>query len=162
MFRDLRSLKIRAYAKINLDLRVLARRDDGYHELRTIFQTVALHDTLSFTRTRTPFELRVSDDAIPADSRNIIWKAARSLWKATGRSGDPHGLSVHLVKRIPVEAGLGGGSSDAAATLGALRRIWGAKLSAAEIFDIATALGSDVPFFLIGGTVLATSRGEVM
>jgi 4-diphosphocytidyl-2-C-methyl-D-erythritol kinase len=162
VFRDLRSLKIRAYAKINLDLRVFARRADGYHELRTIFQTVALHDTLSFTHTRAPFELRVSGETVPADSRNIVWKAARSVWSATGRTGEPYGLSVQIVKRIPVEAGLGGGSSDAAAALRALRRLWGAKLSARDMFDLAATLGSDVPFFLIGGTALAVGRGEVL
>ena len=162
MFRDFRPLKIRAYAKINLDLRVLARRADGYHELRTIFQTVALHDTLSFARTRMPFELRVSGEQIPTDSRNIIWKAARSMWSATGRTGEPHGVCVHLVKRIPVQAGLGGGSSDAAVTLRALRHLWRARLSQADMFGLATALGSDVPFFLIGGAALAVGRGEVL
>ena len=162
MFRDFRPLKIRAYAKINLDLRVLARRDDGYHELRTLLQTIALHDTLTFTRTRNPFELRVSGDAIPSDSRNLVWKAARSMWGAIGRRGEPEGLSVEIVKRIPVEAGLGGGSSDAAATLRALRRLWDAKISGRETFELATALGSDVPFFLLGGTALALGRGEIL
>jgi 4-diphosphocytidyl-2-C-methyl-D-erythritol kinase len=159
---DVRSLSIRAFAKVNLDLRVLRRRHDGYHELRTIFQTVTLHDTLSFRSTRAPFELRASGEAIPLDSRNIIWKAARSIWSAMDRGGEPRGVSVHVIKRVPVQAGLGGGSSNGAATLLALNRLWRVKLPSRRLFELAESLGSDVPFFLLGGTALAVGRGEVL
>jgi 4-diphosphocytidyl-2-C-methyl-D-erythritol kinase len=158
----MRPLAIRAFAKVNLDLRVLARRSDGYHEIRTIFQTLALHDTLSFAPARGGFELRTAGEPVPAGSRNIVWRAARAVWEATGRRGEPQGVSVRLVKRIPVQAGLGGGSSDAAAALAALNRLWRAGLSEGALFELAAGLGSDVPFFLLGGAAMGTGRGEVL
>ena len=158
----LRSLRVRARAKVNLDLRVLGRREDGYHELRTIFQTLALHDTLWFSRTSGPFAITATHPDVPVDHANIVWKAARALWRARGSAGEPHGISVRIVKRIPVEAGLGGGSSDAAAALVALNRLWDVKLGPPDLFDLASSLGSDVPFFLVGGAALGTGRGEVL
>jgi 4-diphosphocytidyl-2-C-methyl-D-erythritol kinase len=152
--------RVHALAKVNLDLRVLHRRDDGYHELRTIFQTIALHDTLTFSRTAGPFEMTVAGADVPADSTNIVWKAARLIWQAAGRAGEPHGVSVRIRKRIPVEAGLGGGSSDGAAALVMLNRLWNARLPPSVLFALAAALGSDVPFFLLGGTALGLGRGE--
>jgi 4-diphosphocytidyl-2-C-methyl-D-erythritol kinase len=158
----MRQLKIRAFAKVNLDLRVLQRRDDGFHEVRTLLQTLSLHDTLSFVPTRAPFELHASGEPVPLDSGNIVWKAATAVWNTMGCIGEPHGMSVQIVKRIPVQAGLGGGSSDAAATLIALNRLWDAKLSSRALFALASSLGSDVPFFLLGGTALGVGRGEVL
>jgi 4-diphosphocytidyl-2-C-methyl-D-erythritol kinase len=159
----MRPLAIRAFAKVNLDLRVLSRRPDGYHEIRTIFQTLALHDTLSFGPARGGgFELRAVGEPVPAGSQNIVWRAARAVWEAMGRRGEPQGISIRLVKRIPVQAGLGGGSSDAAAALVAFDRLWRAGLSEAALFELAAGLGSDVPFFLLGGAAMGTGRGEVL
>ena len=158
----MRPLAIRAFAKVNLDLRVLSQRPDGYHEIRTIFQTLALHDTLSFKPARAGFELRAAGEPVPAGSQNIVWRAARAVWEATGRRGEPQGVSIRLVKRIPVQAGLGGGSSDAAAALVAFDRLWRAGLSGAALFELAAGLGSDVPFFLLCGAAMGTGRGEVL
>jgi len=158
----MRPLSIRAFAKVNLDLRVLQRRDDGYHEIRTLFQTIELHDTLTFRPTRASFEIQSSGDPIPLDASNIVWKAAQSVWNVMGCLGEPHGMSVQIVKRIPVQAGLGGGSSDAAAALIALNRLWNARLSPVAMFDLARLLGADVPFFLLGGTALGVGKGDVL
>src|SRR5918911_2847889 len=103
--------RVPALAKINLSLRVLGRRSDGYHKLRTIFQSIALHDTLTIRRERGPFRLECADPECPSDRTNLIWRAADAVWKASGRSGAPRDVVVALVKRIPVAAGLGGGSS---------------------------------------------------
>lgn len=158
----MRPLAIRAFAKVNLDLRVLSKRADGYHEIRTLFQTLSLHDTLSFHRITGGFELRATGEPVPSGSGNIIWRAARAVWEAGGRRGAPQGVEVRLIKRIPVQAGLGGGSSDAAAALVALNRFWGLRLPRPVLFELASALGSDVPFFLVGGTALGAGRGEVL
>src|SRR5918995_1587347 len=111
------AMRVRAFAKINLSLRVVGRRADGYHELRTIFQSIALHDTLTIRASRGPFRLACDDPNCPADETNLIWRAADRMWKAARRSGPLRGIDVDLRKRIPLNAGLGGGSSDAAAAL---------------------------------------------
>jgi 4-diphosphocytidyl-2-C-methyl-D-erythritol kinase len=157
-----RSVRARACAKINLTLRVLGIRPDGYHELRTTFQSVALHDTLTFTTAPGPFAITSDHPRCPTDATNLVSIAARHLWRAAGRKGAPHDLQVHIAKRIPVEAGLGGGSSDAAAALRALDLLWGLNLSAGELEDIARSLGADVAFFLEGGTVLGVERGDLL
>ncbi len=151
---------VRAHAKINLDLRVRGRMADGYHELRTIFQTLALHDTLTVARTRGPFRLTGVGEAMPLDRTNLVWRAAEALWRAAGRPGLPHGARVHVEKRIPAQAGLGGGSSDAAAALRALCRVWGFRLHPRELARLAAGVGADVPFFLVGGTALGLGRGD--
>jgi 4-diphosphocytidyl-2-C-methyl-D-erythritol kinase len=153
-------VRIRSYAKINLTLRVLGRRPDGYHDLRTVFQTVALHDTLTLAPRRGPFVLTCATPSVPLDDSNLIAKAAAALWRAIGRAGAPHGVAIALTKRIPLQAGLGGGSSNAAATLRALASIWRARLSDADLLAIAASLGADVPFFLRGGTALGVDRGD--
>jgi 4-diphosphocytidyl-2-C-methyl-D-erythritol kinase len=153
-------IRARAFAKINLTLRIVGGRPDGYHELTTTFQTVALHDRLTFTTTRGPFEIRCSDRACPSDRTNLVWRAAEQVWNAAGRAGDPGRVRVRLLKRIPMQAGLGGGSSDAAVTLLALARLWRVRLSAARLAEMAGALGADVPFFLHGGTAFGMGRGE--
>src|SRR4051794_23810629 len=99
-------------------------RDGGYHELRTIFQSIALHDTLTVRATRGPFTLTCDDPACPIDGRNLIARAAVAMWKAAGRGGAPRGVAIDLEKRIPMQAGLGGGSSDAAAAFRALAKRW--------------------------------------
>jgi 4-diphosphocytidyl-2-C-methyl-D-erythritol kinase len=153
-------MRARAFAKINLSLRVLGKRPDGYHELRTIFQSIALHDTLTIRRVAGPFRLTCDDASLPCDRTNLVWRAAERLWKAARRRDAPRGVAIHLSKNIPVQAGLGGGSSDAAATLRALARVW--RVDPQSVRESAVTLGADVPYFLEGGTVLALERGDVL
>lgn len=153
-------IRVHAFAKINLTLRVLGARPDGYHELSTTFQTLALHDTLTLLPRPGPLELRCTDPAVPVDETNLVWRAAQQVWRAARRLGDPQGASVRLLKRIPVQAGLGGGSSDAAAAMAAFARLWKVRLSEARRTKIATSLGADVPFFLHGGTAFGVGRGD--
>jgi 4-diphosphocytidyl-2-C-methyl-D-erythritol kinase len=151
---------LRAHAKINLDLRVLAVRPDGYHELVTVLQTVALHDTLRFTPSPGPFRLAGDAPGVPADRTNLVWRAAERLWAAAGRPGAPEGVTVTLEKRIPVQAGLGGGSADAAAALLGLHTTWGLRLSEPALRELAGELGADVPYFFTGGTCVGRGRGD--
>ena len=152
-------VRVRAPAKINLDLRVLRRRPDGFHEVSTILQSVALCDTLSITARRGPLTVRSAAASVPRDRGNLVWTAAAALWRALGRSGDPAGAAVVIRKRIPAAAGLGGASSDAASALRALCSWWAPPASLRLLEDVAAGVGSDVPFFLRGGTVRATGRG---
>jgi 4-diphosphocytidyl-2-C-methyl-D-erythritol kinase len=122
-------VRVHAPAKINLTLRVLGVRLDGYHELRTTFQSLELHDTLTFTKIRGSFEIECDDPQCPTDRANLVWRAAEALWRARGRRGEVSGARVRIRKRIPMQAGLGGGSSDAAATLTALTALWDAPVS---------------------------------
>ena len=153
-------IAVRAPAKINLDLRVLGLRPDGYHEVRTILQTVVLHDTLTVTARPGPLTVRSGSAWVPRDEANLVWRAGAALWRALGRSGPPAGAAITIRKRVPAGAGLGGASSDAAAALRALRLIWTPAANARLLQEVAAAVGSDVAFFLRGGTVLATGRGE--
>jgi len=148
---------IAAPAKVNLHLELLSKRPDGYHELRTLIATVNLYDTLEIQPAR---ELALSCDApgIPTDSKNLAMKAAEALRAATGTN---FGASINLTKRIPHEAGLGGGSSDAAAALFTLNRLWKLDLSDAELMTVAAAVGSDVAAFLAGPSSWCTGRGEL-
>jgi len=155
-------VRLSAFAKINLDLRVLGTRSDGYHELRTTFQSVALADTLTFTRSRGPFRITCDDPACPTGRRNLVWRAGALVWKASGRRGVPKGVTVHIDKRVPVQAGLGGGSSDAAAALRALPKLWRVRIAPHTLRRLASALGADVPYFLEGGTALGLNRGDVL
>lgn len=147
----------RAYAKINLSLEILGRRRDGYHDLLTILQTVDLYDTLSF-EPAADITLTCNVPGLAGEG-NLVLRAAHLLQRATGCPG---GAAIHLEKGIPPAAGLGGGSSDAATTLVALSRLWGLSMTQANLQNLAAALGSDVPFFLSGGTCLAEGRGEVL
>lgn len=158
-----RKVVARAHAKINLDLRVLGTRTDGFHELRTVFQSLELHDLITARARRGAFGIVCRDSRIPRDETNLVWKAADALWKAIGYAGEPHDTVVRLDKAIPMQAGLGGGSADAAAALVALARLWvGGRegLDPQLLRDIAAGLGADVPFFLWGGTALGLGRGE--
>src|SRR4030095_2368476 len=151
------SLQIKSYAKINWTLEVLSRREDGYHELRTIYQTVSLHDQLRLTATDGPIEIVCDDPRVPCDETNLAFKAAAMLRQAAGTS---KGARIEIEKVIPVAAGLGGGSSNAAASLLGLIKLWQIEVDDQEITRIAAALGSDVPFFLMGGTAVGVGRGE--
>ncbi len=152
-------VEVRAHAKVNLDLRVLGVRPDGYHELRTVFQTIELHDVLVFRSRPGPFALRCRAAGVPLDASNLIWKAAAALWTALGRAGSVSDTTVAIGKKIPVQSGLGGGSADAAAALMALGRLWGGA-PLALLREVGATLGADVPFFLAGGTALGLGRGE--
>jgi 4-diphosphocytidyl-2-C-methyl-D-erythritol kinase len=155
-----RATTVRAHAKINLDLRVLGTRADGYHELRTVFQVLALHDTIECHPRPGPFAIECATAGVPLDASNLIWRAADALWRALRRGGPVRDVVIRLEKRIPLQAGLGGGSADAAATLLALARAWGLPIRPAQLTDVAAALGADVPFFLSGGTALGLGRGD--
>ena len=150
------ALRIRCPAKINLGLWILGRRPDGYHEIDTVMQTVSLEDELLLERGGEGFELATRGLPIPANSPNILER----VWELIAARNPPAGVRVRLTKRIPVAAGLGGGSSDAAGFLVGLDRLLGLDLSKEEIRDLAARLGSDVTFFLKGGTARATGRGE--
>jgi 4-diphosphocytidyl-2-C-methyl-D-erythritol kinase len=153
-------LTIPAFAKINWSLRVLGKRDDGYHEIDTVLQTVSLHDTITFERTNDDgIRLWCDDRSIPADESNLVWRALVALRERYSLSG---GLKIRLEKRIPSEAGLGGGSSDAAITLLALAHFRQIQTPADSLVKITESLGSDVPFFFHGGTARATGRGNVI
>jgi 4-diphosphocytidyl-2-C-methyl-D-erythritol kinase len=158
--RHVMRLRIPAFAKINLSLAVRGVRPDGYHELNTVFQTIKLHDVLSFSHTSGPFDIRCDDPACPSDRTNLMWKAAQLLWSAGGFSGRPRGVRVRLQKKIPMQAGLGGGSSDAAVALVTLSRIWKIALSPRQLATIARKIGADVAFFLAGGTALGEGAGD--
>jgi 4-diphosphocytidyl-2-C-methyl-D-erythritol kinase len=149
-------LVLESPAKINLDLEVLGRRSDGYHSVRSVLVPISLHDTVTLTPGGRKFVFR-GGQGVPSDERNLAWRAVKALTK---RTGVRHGLDVRIVKRIPVAAGLGGGSSNAATVLRGLNELWELGLSGAELEEIGLSLGSDVPFFLRGGTCIAGGRGE--
>jgi 4-diphosphocytidyl-2-C-methyl-D-erythritol kinase len=149
----------RAHAKVNLDLRVLGTRPDGFHELRTVLQTLELHDTLMCAQRRGPFTLKCRTPGVPLDTTNLVWRAAAALWKALGRDGDPCDAVITIRKMIPPESGLAGGSADAAAALVALARLWGGA-PLPLLREVAASIGADVAFFLWGGTALGLGRGE--
>ncbi|HLJ65967.1 MAG TPA: 4-(cytidine 5'-diphospho)-2-C-methyl-D-erythritol kinase [Chloroflexota bacterium] len=148
-------LTVKAFAKLNLSLEVIGRRSDGYHSLVSLMQTVGLHDTLAVSEAGA---LRVRCDAAGLSGRsNLAWRAALAVGNELGV---PARCSIELTKRIPTAAGLGGGSSDAAATLVALQRLWGRQTSCDRLARIAASVGSDVPYFLYGGLCLVEGRGE--
>jgi len=148
----------KAYAKLNLSLDVLSRMDDGYHRMQMVLQTADLCDDLTFTINRGEgIRLTTNLKYIPSDARNIAWKAAELFLAESGISG--YGISIDVKKRIPVCAGLGGGSADAAAVLRALNRAFGTGFDMKKLEKMAEKLGSDVPFCVAGGTALAEGRG---
>jgi len=154
------AVTVRAHAKINLDLRVLGTRPDGFHELRTVFQALALHDTIDCIPRVGPFAIECDAAGVPLDRSNLVWGAAETLWRALRREGPVRDVLVRLHKRIPLQGGLGGGSTDAAATLMALARAWRVPIRPTQLVDVASALGADVSFFLSGGTALGLGRGD--
>lgn len=150
------SFSLPSFAKINLLLRILGKRDDGFHELFTVFQTVSVHDTLHFEKSDR-LELTSNDPNVPTDERNLIVRAATVLGRHFGVS---KGAKIHLEKLIPSPGGLGGGSSNAAAALIGLKQLWSLDIEDDDLRAIAAELGCDVPFFLRGGTAIGTGRGE--
>lgn len=154
------SVTLRAFAKVNLSLRIKGRRPDGFHEVQTILQAIDLFDRVTCQTRRGPFEIRCTTRGVPTDRTNLVWSAAEQLWSAAGREGEPRDAVVVLEKHIPMQAGLGGGSSDAAAALLGLRRLWKLRVADEDLSAIASRIGSDVPYFLVGGTALGLGRGE--
>jgi 4-diphosphocytidyl-2-C-methyl-D-erythritol kinase len=153
-----KSVRLPAFAKINLCLHVLGRRPDGYHELRTIFQAISLHDTLELSVVASPgITLETNDSTLPTGSENLVYRALESI---RGEIGIRSGIHAYLKKRIPVARGLGGGSSDAAAALVGTLRLTKKTLPLERLMAIAASLGADVPFFLFGGRAAATNRGD--
>ena len=127
-----RAIVLRPSAKINLTLRVGPLRADGFHEVRTLMQSIAINDVVTVTSRTGPFGLLVRAPGVPTDRTNLVWRAAEKLWKGAGRAGDPRDAHVKLDKHIPTEAGLGGGSADAAAALVGLNQVWNLKLPRAK------------------------------
>jgi 4-diphosphocytidyl-2-C-methyl-D-erythritol kinase len=150
-------LIVPAHAKINLGLYVLGRRSDGYHEIRTIFQELEFHDTLCFRKHADKLRITTDHPSLPIGENNLVWQAVRLL---SQRTSCPENVVIHIEKKIPLGAGLGGGSSNAAATLLGMNRLFQLGLPLNELAVLGAELGSDVPFFLHGGTALATGRGE--
>ena len=147
----------RAPAKVNLHLEVLFQREDGYHEIETIFQALDVYDTITVERTKGPIHVTCEHPGVPQDRTNLCHRAAKLL---RSRTGVKDGAAIHIDKTIPVAAGLGGGSSDAAATLVAVRHLWNVRMEDEELFALAARLGADVPFFLRGGVALGRGIGE--
>lgn len=148
-----------AYAKVNLTLDVLDKREDGYHDLKSVMQTLSIRDDIEIdVGTGKPWKLLCSKDGIPTDERNLAWKAAKVYCDALNK--DPNGLEIRITKRIPVEAGMGGGSADAAAVLRALNDYYGNPLSILALAELGAQVGSDVPFCVVGGTAMVEGKGE--
>ncbi|HWC76516.1 MAG TPA: 4-(cytidine 5'-diphospho)-2-C-methyl-D-erythritol kinase [Blastocatellia bacterium] len=151
------AIQLRSYAKINWTLDVLFRREDGFHEIRTIYQTVSLYDRLILTRTSGEIAITCDNASVPCDGTNLAHRAAVLL---RDESGVDAGVHIEILKRIPVAGGLGGGSSNAGAVLQGLTRLWEIETPDSRLLELASSLGSDVPFFLSGGTALGVGRGE--
>ena len=148
-----------AFAKLNLTLDVLGKREDGYHDLQSVMQTISVRDDIEIDiGTGKPWCLKCDKEGIPCDERNLAWKAARVYLDTVKK--DPDGIEIRITKRIPSEAGMGGGSADAAAVLRALNRHYGEPLSIGALAELGAQVGSDVPFCVICGTAMVEGRGE--
>ena len=148
-----------AFAKVNLTLDVLGKREDGYHDLKGVMQAISIRDDIEIdVGTGKPWVLKCDREDIPCDQRNLAWKAAQVYLQTIGK--DPDGLEIRITKRIPSQAGLGGGSADAAAVLRALNRHYGEPLSIGALAELGAQVGSDVPFCVICGTAVAEGRGD--
>ena len=156
----LRRVTVRAHAKINLDLRVGGRRPDGFHDLRTLLQSIGLHDTLTLRAVEGGCRIGCSAPGVPSGADNLVYRAAQGLWTELGGGGEVRGVAVTIRKRIPVAAGLGGGTADAVAALRGLCLLWGRTPPPARLHALAAGVGADGPFFLVGGTALGAGRGD--
>lgn len=154
----MREMRLRASAKVNLFLEVLDKRPDGYHNIETVFQSIDLHDVI-ILRENSPGTIEVECDnpEVPLDSSNLAYRAAELL---SGEGGKSYGAQIRIIKRIPVGAGLAGGSTDAAATLVGLNELWGLGYSTEDLMRLGRELGADVPFCILGGTALGRGRGD--
>jgi len=153
------SFTLPSFAKINLHLEVLGKRDDGFHELVTLFQTVSMCDELTFERTESGLDIHCDNADLPVDETNLVMRAGAELRRETGVD---LGARISLRKRIPIGGGLGGGSSNAAVALIGLSRLWELNSTVEQLEAIAKKLGSDVPFFLHGGTAIGSGRGDII
>lgn len=150
-----------AFAKLNLTLDVLGKREDGYHDIKSIMQTISIRDDVEIdVGTGEPWTLECSQEGIPTDERNLAWKAAKVYCDSLKK--DPNGLTIRITKRIPSGAGMGGGSADAAAVLRALNRHYGNPLSILALAELGAQVGSDVPFCVLCGTAMCEGRGELL
>lgn len=148
-----------AYAKLNLTLDVLGKRPDGYHDLKSVMQTISIRDDIEIDiDTGKEWTLECTNDEIPTDESNLAWKAAKVFFDTTGK--DPNGLAIRITKRIPTQAGMGGGSADAAAVLRALNKHYGNPFSILALAELGAMVGSDVPFCTLCGTAMVEGRGE--
>ena len=148
-----------AFAKVNLTLDVLGKREDGYHDIKSVMQTISLRDDVEIdVGTGKPWKILCDKDNIPADNTNLAWKAAEVFFSAIDK--DPDGLEIRITKRIPVQAGLGGGSADAAAVLRALNRHYDMPLSLPALAELGAQVGSDVPFCVLCGTAIVEGKGD--
>ncbi len=153
----MKELRLNAYAKVNLALDVLGKRDDGYHDIETVLHTVVLHDVITLRESGDGIRVIADAEDVPSDATNLVYRAAallREEYKV------PRPVEIDVRKQIPVASGLGGGSADAAVTLMGLCQMWKLRLDGRELAALAARLGSDVPFFLSGGAALARGRGE--
>ncbi len=150
-------MQVKAYAKLNLTLDILRKREDGYHDLQMVMQSIDLSDTLTVTPAQGPGSMSTTLSYLPSDGRNLAQMAARAFREATGTGPQ---VDIAIQKRIPVCAGMGGGSSDGAAVLRAMNELAGTHLPPMELARIGAAVGSDVPYCVLGGTALAQGRGE--
>ena len=148
-----------AYAKLNLTLDVLDKRPDGYHNLKSVMQAVSIRDDIEIdVGTGKAWTLSCDKEGIPTDNRNLAWKAAEAFFNATGI--DPDGIEIRITKRIPMEAGLAGGSADAAAVLRALNKHYKMPFSILALAELGASVGSDVPFCVLCGTAMVEGRGD--
>jgi len=152
-------IKVEGNAKINLTLDILGKRPDGYHEVAMVMQSIGLSDTVEMEKTDGPIELTINVPWLKADEKNLAWRAAALIKEEYKLAG---GVRMKLTKRIPVAAGLAGGSTDAAAVLRGMKELYALDISEERLCELGAQLGSDIPFCLLGGTMLSTGRGEVL
>ena len=152
-------LKLKAYAKINLSLKIIGKRPDGYHEIESVMQSISLCDRISLETLAAGIQLTTSNSQLPTDEKNLAFKAARALLETTRQK---QGVRIRLEKNIPLASGLAGGSADAAAVLYGLNKLFGSNLSTNELLELGATIGSDVPFCLVGGTAVVKGKGEVI
>lgn len=152
-------LRAKAYAKINLSLDIVGVRDDGYHLIKTVMQSISLHDVVSVKKSADEITISCNDPAVPCDERNIVYKCAKRFFERIKKS---FGVHIDIQKNIPSQAGLGGGSADGAAVLVLLNRLCGDTLTTQELCEIGAAVGADIPFCIVGGCVLCEGIGEVL
>lgn len=155
----MQELQIQAYAKINLFLNVLYKRPDGYHEIETVFQSIGLSDDIILRKLSRNIKINCEHPQIPLDESNLAYRAAKLLLEASGLS---EGVEITITKRIPVAAGLGGGSADAAGTLVGLNQLFELGYEREQLMQLGAKLGADVPFCILGGTALGRGIGEIL